>query len=298
MFRHMNEDTLHEVEGPTCRVEALGLCAVFLLGSGCEGAGQAMKGEPADGSVGGSVAAAGKSVDSGGARGGGGRPTGVGGFNPDHPISAGGSASQGGSSGGGLGDGGRAGAGSSGRTGAGGASGRASTGGAPGAGASAGGKRSCPAEGASTPEVPAHLADVSSHRVAATACAESTGPFMDSCRSNSDCGIDGNAHCTSGHLCSYDECTLDDPCGPKGVCACRAQFNTPGNVCVFGDCHVDGDCPAGQLCSPSVERGTIAGYHCHTLCDRCHTDADCQPGLACAYSAEIEIWDCQSFVMP
>src|SRR4051812_36657855 len=122
----MNETPLHEVERRIGRVETLALCVACLLGPGCGGAGKAIAGEPPDGSVGGSAAAAGRSVESGDTRGGGGRATGVGGFNPDRPIWAGGSASQGGSSGGGVGDGGRAGAGSSGRAGAGGASGRAS----------------------------------------------------------------------------------------------------------------------------------------------------------------------------
>jgi hypothetical protein len=288
----MSEDRVHEDEGRAGRIETLGLCTVFLLGSGCGGAGQAITGEPADRSAGGSLAAGGNTGDSGG-RASGGRPTGSGGFNPDRLITGGGGASQGGSSGDTARDGGRPGAGgASGRAGAGGSSGRA------GAGGSVGGKRSCNVDGASTPEVPAHLADVTSHRVAAVACAESTGPFMDSCRSKSDCGSDANVHCTAGHLCSYDECTLDDTCGANGVCSCRAQSGAPGNVCVPGDCHMDGDCPAEQLCSPSMEYGTIAGYYCHTSCDRCHADADCESGLACAYSTDLEFWDCRSFVMP
>ncbi len=107
--------------------------------------------------------------------------------------------------------------------------------------------------------------------------------------------INGGVGGAAGSLCACDQCTGDQDCGSKGVCACGTLG---GNICLPGNCRVDSDCGPGGYCSPSSPRacGTgDLGYYCHTAQDQCRADADCS-GLGyspyCAYSIEAAIWTC------
>jgi hypothetical protein len=137
------------------------------------------------------------------------------------------------------------------------------------------------------------------HRAQAVAC-PSNGwvPTADggatTCATSSDCTADGGpgGSCIN-HVCTADQCLVDDDCPSGGVCVCAMGLRQLYNLCTIGTCRIDADCGAGGLCSPPYPFVVVgASYNCRSAADNCCSIADCDVGKGCEFSPTAGHWQC------
>jgi len=145
-----------------------------------------------------------------------------------------------------------------------------------------------------------------SHRAAAVACPSSnmatTNTGAANCVADSDCNSDAafpSEFCVN-HVCTTDQCLVDDDCAGGGVCLCAKDVGSGLviriNRCTPATCRTDADCGDGGLCSPSHGYcGTTTGFNCRSAADTCCTPAQCTGkgvNAACEFTPTVGHWQC------
>jgi hypothetical protein len=145
------------------------------------------------------------------------------------------------------------------------------------------------------------------HRAQAAACPStnmaSTQTGAVSCTRDSECNPDGGGypveHCIA-HVCTTDECLVDDDCASGGVCVCAKDAGVGlikrYNRCAPATCRTDGDCGDGGLCAPKYGYcATTTSYQCRSTADTCCTNADCAgkgTSTSCEFTPAAGRWQC------